>query len=487
MIYLCQRDGSGLTTCRNLTEKDNNNSLVWEEDVKHKQKIDIEVQDGKSEYKSNNKSKSTPFLKIHLTLTPEDTPGIISEDQFLLEEDLAGKSKDHVILCETNYSNLRGAEHKHNSVKLKSIKMIKNSPINKTKSKIYQIPPSFYHYKSEACFGTNKKLFIIEKIKSDDILLINKQNEDSPVYLAFVSRQPGIDQVIISTCKQTLENKYAFYYINSENMSKDVNVIHKYPKSMSIMLNKNSEKGIRDICVYHGEPESPYLVNYELENLELDIKEKTYFNYNFNSYIFTSDLQKLSMPTNFYVRLEYLKSMIYFTQDEEEKMVDFKFKDFELPINLLEWIFISISKTSKGQYRVRVMFFFDDKEIREIIKSKKEEIILSKIPSKIIDNMKNSENKNKFNQHFFKDLNANYLSNSEIVKSIKKDMSKNCYPILEQQKDNIQEEVVFISCSNKEVILPKTVIARMINISTSLSPGHERILNNYSSSKKWFI
>lgn len=488
MIYLCQRDGSGLTICRNLKETDNNNSLVWEYDVERKLKIDIEVQDGQSEYRSNEKSIDTPFLKIHFTLTPEDTPGVIAEDQFLFKEDLVNRFKDHVILCETNYSNLRGAEHQHDSVRFKSTKMIKNSPINKTNSKIYQIAPGVYPYKAEACFGTNKKLFIIEKSKADDILLINKQNEDAPVYLAFVMKQPGINQAIISTCKQTLENKYAFYYIHPENTSQDVNIIHKYPGDMFIMLNKNSEKNIRDICVYHGEPESPYLVNYELENLEIEITEKTYFNYNFNSLIFSSDLQKLSMSYYYFDKLENSKSLIYFTQNENEKIVDFKFKEFELPKNLLEWIFISVSETSTGQYRVRAMFFFNEIEIREIITSNNKEIFLSKIPSKIIDNMINSENKNKFSEHFLPNLNANYLSNSEIVYSIKKDISKDCYPIIEQLKNNnTQEESVFLICSKKEVKLPKTVISKMINISTSLSPGLERILNNYSSSKKWVI
>ena len=91
------------------------------------------------------------------------------------------------------------------------------------------------------------------------------------------------------------------------------------------------------------------------------------------------------MSANFYERLQHSNSAIYFTQDQKEKIIDFKFKDFKLPNNFLDWIFFSVSKTSKGQYRVRVMFFFDDKEIREIITSKKREIILSKIPSKIID------------------------------------------------------------------------------------------------------
>lgn len=467
-VFLCQKSDRTHIGCMNFSESDNESNPAWTFKVSPGQRIDVEVQEavcevGKLEMK---------FYKIYLILTPENTPGVVPENEFLvnLKPDMIGK--EFYIICETNHRDLRVVSSSKDKFEFKSVTMISRPLENKTGKIIYQVSPSIFPEPSKSCRGTNKKIFIMEKDKDQSkVLLIDRTDDKEPAVIFKIdSKQNEINQDLLMKCNQKTTYSNLFGILNPKEKQKNDDKPNIYPEKTVLIECQTCSKIVTSVCLESINNDNSYQINYELEDLQARNSEQVDFKTNFNS-------EKAKAFTNFEDKPENLvKVVAYLSNKLEMGDLDFKFKNFELPTFEVYRIYLSVKLIPEEKYEVRAIFFIKDDTVREIKNNSKGKLTLSKKPTKILSESKNDKGSWNANTHLLGDSISHYLSNSEIVYSIKIDRFEECNPYLESKTD----ELIEIKCSDRN----KKVSAKTgeeIKADNKLTEGLEKIYNQLSS------
>ena len=440
LIYLCQKGNGNDINCMNLEENAKEPRLSWSYVVSPGQRIDLEVQDTISEFGS----LKMKFYKVYLILTPENTPGVVPEDEFLLELKSNMDINDLYVICETNHQDLRVVSGPQEEFTFKTMKMIEKPLVNRTKRKIIQVAPSLFPEASKSCFGNNKKIFILEKDKTKNELLFIKSNQKfSVVYFYLVPQLPRLKQDMIYNCYETTTYSNLFSLLNPEVPTKKKEQINMYPHEMTLMKSYSNEEIVDEPCIEISFSIENYFINYELESKKKTELDSNYFYLNFNSYQekHLSDLHKVTNAP--------AKELVYLTSSYRFEVIDLNFLKFEYPVFESNRIYISIIKKLGGKYSVNVIFLPTLKDLRKIKNSDGGDLILEKEPSAILDLTKDKvyEFSKTVKTIQLRTLTCNYRNSIEIVYSFDIVDFNECYPYLSINKKDLRFENIEINCS----------------------------------------
>lgn len=467
LIFICEKNDNEATQCMNLGDQSPKSDLFWQFDVKKNQRFDVEIQESSTLFYR----ASTSLFNIYFIVTVKDTPGIIPQGGFNFNRNVKIDPQDHYIFCETNHKSLRVQTKPNEPFEVKSTKLTKGHLDNQTSLSIIQVLPSHLKNEFSSCQGLNKKIFVMKKNEEtkNKILVVNKKDENSQVYLSLAELPIGLDQIAITGCNRPLGVDSLFYYLNPENTSKQHNRPHIYPFKAVLMRSIESNDQIKDFCVDYDEHDKAISINFETDQIELKEGEKLDFKLNFNSHdnksLTFSQISK-SLKT---------KNLVYLTSNPKEEFVDFKYKNFQFAEFQSKNCFVSLSKSSEGFFKVTAIFQDQKQKLIEIFTTENAGLSLSKLPSKIIDRTKNEEYKDNMKEYNLEDLNAFYLSSTEIVYSIKVVMHKKCMPIFESIGADDQNQNIIITCENTTKEDKKKYSEGQTHSEKNLSPGLIRI------------
>lgn len=470
-VYLCQKREGVNIDCMNLKENRSEPSLVWTKKVNPGQRIDVEVQDAKNHFGK----VQMRFYKIYLIITPEDTPGVLSDNGFIEEFEPNFNLNNYYIICETNHKDLRVASSSEEKFRFKTLKMVDNKLDNQTDVKISQVALSILPTSSKSCQGRNKKLFIMSKYGgSDNILFIKSNENNSALSLSYIPKVLGYPRDMIYSCNDPTNYHNLFYVLKNGSLSSGIKGFDIYPLRATLTRSSIDSEVLDEVCIEKIATDGLLPLNFEAETLG---SEKV-FNLNFNSHAY----DYIKVENNYFnlpaTNLVYLSSIL------TPEAFQFKFQKFQYPIFESYRIFISISLKEDTKYSVVSLFFPTREAPRQIVANSGTNLIFDNKPSKILYYPKGKSNSNpqNTNEFLFESLFCHYLSKSEIVYSLVVTDLEECHPKLESKVDDQGFANIEINCTSN--ILKKLLSSgEDIKKDSDLTKGLLKIKNQVQKHK----
>ena len=434
IIYLCQQMYTkGDFECSNIDINNLDTDFSKEYLIASNKRIDVEIQETFTQQNTWNTDKKRAFYEIFLFINPKTSAGIAESITFhTINSPIKIKDND-LILIETFYKNLIMYHTQDGQANMQTLRM--NSKVLELKNlkELIQISPFFLEKKSILYTDQVKRIFYVPE-GAKKVIFSRENLSDRVKLISFENFEIGPGPLILNECKNPFSN---FYFTgNSESITVDYKTYKKkYPGLITFKSGSSLTDKVFQICF------KAYMKNLLFFSFENNIFKESYFRWNFNSH-------EKAIGDNSKDNIVYLyKTPIAYDRG-------YTYNEFAWPISDPYVVFVSIIKDfSDPSYTCRAVFYKENKKLYKIRTPKTTLMSFTELPEKFKVNEGGSFWSTNKNTYLFKNLNAVYLNDNEIVYQIVIPKFKNCHPSLKlDEKDTLRIycESEFGGCTHPE-------------------------------------
>lgn len=439
-LYFCQKIGENSNECISL-EQVGFELSSWNFKIKENHKINIEIR------RVNSIDEYLNKLYFKVFLTPIDINTIrVSPTHSYLREEIEKKTdeKEKKLSYLFNDKGVDGLIISVlNSKEEKPITIPLNSKIEFEEGiEIYQISLDYFEFKRSDLFHYNKNYQV--RVPNEKIIIISEEENGQPVKIRLVDKKPEFNFSFFKGCKSDV----LIYDLDGPNATfrlkyKDTEKI--FPKKFVIEGTKEKEEPLKcfDIRTDKKHKFSRYSV----------VPDGKVFYWNFNSHSKAGTIQFFD------------KSI---TND-----INFLFGNFVNPSNEAFTLYLSISVKDDGNLDVRIIYYNEKKVKVEVPRENLYLKLTKEIPRELSYFDERAAVKAEAHTFPFKELDVTYLSNKEIVYSVKIPGIKMCIYTLAVFFHKSTSH--FIKCDNKNADHKDLVKTSDFNAATHI-PGFKKVL-----------
>lgn len=433
LLYICRKKDL-IDSCYPVAKNDVK-SKTFDKAFDSSFRFDVEIREGQTDALKK-------VLEIFVFFEKKDAATLIPSEVLMLGSDKAKfVTNDDVIFCETRSTDLN-IRH-FNNQKQSHFIMINTNNIEMPKDeKLYQISPSYLGKDFDSCLRPNSKVFLLQGAGKKVIIIKEKisplDNKFKLSQIKIIPPYEDNDVISIDNCPVPSIPPQLLYEVLSKEqyMLKFKGTIGIYPSKLIFKSDEKSVINTQYSCNYQAEGESGLALN-------LDTTSRAHFYFNFNLQPETStDLAN--------------KSVIYLNKDQKKNNQYLKFSKFAWPNPKNNVLFFSFfnSKENGGKNVVHVVYSNDSVNLFKIPFAKLDMETFTTFPSSLmyIKDIKSSSSS--YTDVFFENMEAAYLSDTEVVYQLEIENFSSCKPVLEHNKLNYS---IKINCKSTPQPVPITV------------------------------
>ena len=436
-IYLCRKGKEPSSTeCSIVDEKDKLNG-TYKYYVRDDLRIDIEVQESYTQENDWDKNgKKRTFYEIFIITKLKDALGMTRSQTYIGSSSSLEIKDNDLVLCETTSNKLLTLYTENKNKHIRSFSIYYNHRRITSSSEIIQISPS--HLKDIFSLGNYqvKRMFFVSQAVNRTIFIVDNSNDF--ITMIFIEKfEVGLSPLYYKNCKISSSGVSFSADLNNKELEYKSET-RTYPSPIVFMKKYDTNK-LTNFCFKEQSGDKVIL--------NVDSSSNNYFCWDFNTYAI-EDGKKMD------------KSFLRYSENLENcnsYSVKPEFRKFAWPIAQPDVVYISIvydnnySYSKVKDYYVRAFFFKADGSLFSLLtdeqtdNNQKQTIIhLNQLPENFICLSKNIYKT--FAKEYFKNLDAVYRSEIEIVYQVQIPEFQNCNPYLSLYNKTIIE----IWCDSSE-------------------------------------
>ena len=411
-IYLCRLNNNSYDLkCSNIDERNSLTKFTKKFYLPKDQVVEFEVQESIVQHNRWYTDEKKPiFYEIFIIAKPKNAVGLLKSKTYYTANSPFELTDKDLFFCETNDNKLHISyinDHLHYSSRY-NIQLTELNP--EILDRIIQVSP--HHRKSNHFSNTPviKRVFYLPELKKKSIFVYDHQTINLKSILTH-KLEFEILPLFVVPCNDSFLK--VFFSADPSNLVLEYNS-EKQTYPSPIKFSKNNYFCLKEI---KGDVLTLGLDQEKLEN------ERYVWNFN------TCNIRQ-GKKSN--------KSCLIYIQRNEDELPNFEFTKFAWPIASLEVVYISIRRFASDQpYFTQVVYFKEDNILHNIIYNKKFiEIDTPKLPVNFVYNEANDYWTTKLVKRPFKEYDAVYLSDSEIVYQVEIPGFQKCHPILKLENED---------------------------------------------------